>query len=80
MDRDLPEGVVDADPPGGWDGVGDAETAEQDAAARRPSELVEGDGLAPAPDGVRQPDDPVQGEEARQAADPDLTGDRGEEP
>ncbi|KQZ85055.1 hypothetical protein ASD56_01395 [Microbacterium sp. Root166] len=63
MDRELPDGVINADPPGGWDQTGDAEAAERSAAAAD-SELLT--------DAALQPDDPVEGEDARQGADPDL--------
>ncbi|GAA2010494.1 hypothetical protein [Microbacterium ulmi] len=42
-DRTLPEGVIDATPPGGWEGIDDTETRERDAAAS-----VEAPGPAPA--------------------------------
>jgi hypothetical protein len=73
MDRDLPEGVIDADPPGGWDEVGD------DEAAARSAESVDSQQLTS--DAPLHPDDPVEGEAARQGADPDLAtdADRGEE-
>jgi hypothetical protein len=73
MDRDLPDGVIDADPPGGWDEVGDDEAAERNAAA-----LDAGDRPADVP---LSPDDPIEGEAARQGADPDLAADpdRGDE-
>lgn len=73
MDRDLPDGVVDADPPGGWDDVGDDETAA------RNQEAVDADQLLT--DAALRPDDPIEGEIARQSADPDLAADtdRGEE-
>lgn len=74
MDRDLPEGVIDADPPGGWEPVHDGESSEQNADAAGSPDLVEQSG------DVLRPDDPVEGEIARQAADPDLSTDRGEEP
>ena len=74
MDRDLPEGVIDADPPGGWDDVNDAESAEQNADAAGSPDLVD------SPDDVLRPDDPVEGEIARQSADPDMSADQGEEP
>jgi len=32
-EKDLPEGVIDADPAGGWDETGDRETMERNAAA-----------------------------------------------
>jgi hypothetical protein len=74
MDRDLPEGVINADPPGGWDEVGD------DEAQARSAEAAESEGLLT--DAALQPDDPIEGESARQGADPDLATDdqRGEEP
>lgn len=73
MDRDLPDGVINADPPGGWDEVGD------DEAAARNAEALDTDQLTA--DAALQPDDPVEGEAARQGADPDLAADpdRGEE-
>lgn len=47
MDKEsaLPEGVIDANPAGGWDGVDDAETQEQSeaAAASEPEGPVESD-------------------------------------
>lgn len=73
MDSDRPDDMINADPPGGWDEVGDQEAQEQSAAAAD-SELLT--------DAALQPDDPVEGEAARRGADPDLAGDgdRGEEP
>ena len=75
MDRDLPEGVIDADPAGGWDENDDTEARERDAAA-----ATGADGLLT--DAALQPDDPVEGEAVRRGADPDLAADdeRGEEP
>jgi hypothetical protein len=75
MDRDLPDGVIDADPPCGWDEVGD------DEAAARSEEALDADHLLT--DAALRPDDPVEGEIARQSADPDLASDDdrgGEEP
>jgi hypothetical protein len=71
MDRDLPEGVIDANPPGGWEPVADGESAEQNEAAQGSPELS---------DDPPAPDDPIAGEAVRQGADPDLGVDRGEEP
>ena len=73
MDRELPDGMIDADPPGGWDEVGDTESDERSA------EAVGADGLLT--DAALQPDDPIEGEAARQGADPDLgvSTERGEE-
>lgn len=42
-DRDLPEGVINADPPGGWEGTADEEAAEQNERAEASPELVESD-------------------------------------
>jgi len=72
-DQDLPEGVVNADPAGGWDQVDDQESRERSAA------VTEADLLT---DAALQPDDPVEGEAARRGADPDMATDsgRGEEP
>lgn len=44
-DRDLPEGVIDADPPGGWESgdVADGETNEQSDAAATSPDLVTSD-------------------------------------
>lgn len=53
-DRDLPEGVIDANPPGGWESadVADAETEAQNADAIDSPELIESDepGQAADPD------------------------------
>ena len=72
-DHKLPEGVINADPPGGWDGVDDTESRERSAAATESGLLT---------DAALQPDDPVEGEAARQGADPDMLtdSDRGEQP
>ncbi|NYE20036.1 hypothetical protein [Microbacterium immunditiarum] len=40
-ERDLPDGVIDADPPGGWDETGDAEALERNAAAAGDIESAE---------------------------------------
>jgi hypothetical protein len=63
IDRELPEGVINANPAGGWeDGeTADAATAESDAAAS--TEI--------GPDGVNVA--PV--ERSIEGADPDLIGD-----
>ncbi|GAB3148549.1 hypothetical protein GCM10027058_09290 [Microbacterium neimengense] len=42
-DRDLPEGVINADPPGGWESTSDEEAAEQNERAEASPELVESD-------------------------------------
>lgn len=71
-DRNLPEGVIDADPPGGWESgdAADAETAAQDAAAAGSPRLSES-GIAPEGDAV-SPDAPVESDEPSQGTDPDL--------
>ncbi len=73
MDRDLPDGVINADPPGGWDEIGDTEAQERSAESADAEVLLT--------DAALQPDDPVEGEAARQGADPDLgvSDQRGEE-
>lgn len=72
MDRDLPEGVIDADPPGGWEPVVDGESTERNADAEGSPDLVTEEPPVP--------DDPIAGEAVRQGADPDLGVDPGEEP
>jgi hypothetical protein len=74
MERDLPDGVINAEPAGGWDEVHDVETQERSAEASDADSLLT--------DAALQPDDPVEGEAARRGADPDLASDadRGEEP
>ena len=67
---DLPEGVIDADPAGGWERVDDQESRERSADA-------DADLLT---DAALQPDDPVEGEAARRGTDPDMGTPRGEEP
>ncbi|WP_203580141.1 hypothetical protein [Microbacterium hibisci] len=73
-DPDLPEGVINAAPAGGWEAVDDQESRERSAATAEESELLT--------DAALQPDDPVEGEAARRGADPDMVSDseRGEEP
>lgn len=84
-DRKVPD-IIDADPSGGWDEVGDEEAQERNAAAREPAdapdELDVADAELLVTDAVLQPDDPIEGEAARRGADPDLgiEPDRGEEP
>lgn len=75
MDQESPR----YDPDGPDAGPGDDGEPVGDAAVRR-----RGDDAASADlltDAALQPDDPVEGEAARQGADPDLAADnRGEEP
>lgn len=63
-DRDLPEGVIDADPPGGWesDAVADGETAERNDHAKGSARLNDA-----------APSDPIEGDAASQGIDPDLS-------
>lgn len=53
-DRDLPEGVINADPPGGWEDadVADDESAERNAMSAGSADLIESDepGQAADPD------------------------------
>jgi hypothetical protein len=69
-ERDLPEGVINADPPGGWESgdASDGETAEQNQDAIGSEELADS-GLASAGDGS------VETDAVSQGADPDLSGD-----
>ncbi|TQJ30980.1 hypothetical protein [Microbacterium sp. SLBN-146] len=81
MERDLPEGVIDADPPGGWEQTHDGEASEQNADAAGSPELADDpDAEGLLSDTALAPDDPAAGEQARQGADPDMSTDRGEEP
>ena len=66
MERELPEGVIDAAPPGGFDPVGDGESTERNDAATGSEQLA----AEHSP-----PDDPAAGEAVRQGADPDLSTD-----
>lgn len=69
-ERDLPEGVINADPPGGWESgaAADDETAEQNRDAVGSEQLAES-GLASEGDGS------VETDAISQGADPDLSGD-----
>ena len=77
MDRDLPDGVTDADPAGGWEENDDSEARERSAEA---AEAADAETLLT--DAALRPDDPIEGEAVRRGADPDLATDaeRGEEP
>ena len=77
MDPDLPDGVIDADPAGGWEESDDSEARERSAAAAGTA-----DAETLLTDAALRPDDPVEGEAVRRGADPDLATDaeRGEEP
>ena len=74
MDRDLPDGVIDADPAGGWEENDDLEARERSAEAADAEMLLT--------DAALRPDDPIEGDAVRRGADPDLATDaeRGEEP
>lgn len=63
-DRDLPEGVIDADPAGGWESgaVADGETAEQNEHAKGSPRLNDA-----------EPSDPIEWDAASQGIDPDLS-------
>lgn len=69
-ERDMPEGVIDANPPGGWEdgAVSDGQTAESNDEATGSDEVVE------TPDGL----DVGPVERSVQGADPDLSGDLGQ--
>ena len=67
----LPEGVIDADPPGGWEsgGAADAETAQQSADAEGSPRLSDD----PAPvERASVDSEEVQSDRPGQVADPDL--------
>lgn len=61
-DQELPEGVINADPPGGWSGVDDGEARERNADA------AESPNLSDAPVDVGD----VESLEASRGTDPDL--------
>jgi hypothetical protein len=78
-DRDLPEGIINADPPGGWEsgGAADGETAEQSRDAEGSPELTDAGSSAHEEDGAggTAADVPVESDEPTQVADPDLSTD-----
>ncbi|MGX1703062.1 hypothetical protein [Microbacterium sp. NPDC055357] len=83
MDRDLPEGVDDADAPAGREPITDGAASDQNAAVEGSPDLVDDTSATEAgllTDAAAPPDDPVAGERVRRNADPDLSADRGEEP
>ncbi|MDQ1130603.1 hypothetical protein [Microbacterium sp. SORGH_AS_0888] len=55
-ERDLPDGVVNAEPPGSWDDVHDGETDERNRHAEGSSGLVDADEVTS--DGPSQGTDP----------------------
>ena len=63
-ERDLPEGVIDADPPGGWESgaVAAGETAERTDRATGSPRL-----------NAAAPSDPIEGDAASQGIDPDMS-------
>lgn len=70
-ERDLPEGVIDADPAGGWESgaTADGETAERSRDAVGSPDLSDD----PAPADVASVDsETVQSDQPSQGADPDL--------
>lgn len=75
---DLPEGVINADPPGGFESgdVADSETAERSAGAMGSPSLTDS-GLPPnTPDGTdATADGTVEGPGPSQGADPDMATD-----
>lgn len=69
--RDLPEGVINADPPGGFESAEtvDGETREQNQDAAGSPALAE----SGFPDsGGAAPSDPIEAPDASQGADPDF--------
>lgn len=76
--NDLPEGVINADPPGGFESgeIADGETAERSAGAVDSPSLTDS-GLPPnTPDGTDATGDgTVEGASATQGADADLATD-----
>jgi hypothetical protein len=79
-ERDLPEGVIDADPPGGWESAAaaDGETAEQNRDAAGSGELADS-GLPAAGEPGDAPGDPIESDEPGQGTDPDLSVDGDQE-
>lgn len=67
-ERDLPEGVIDADPAGGWDENDDIETRERNRSADDSWER----GEAWEPGEARQGVDPVESDAGTRGVDPDL--------
>lgn len=61
-DQSLPDGVIDADPPGGWEGIDDVESGERNADA------VGSPDLSGAPEDVGD----VEAPEPSRGTDPDL--------
>lgn len=81
-ERVLPEGVIDADPAGGWDGVGDAETTERSRAAASDEWADAGAAVPTGGDaddvgGGSAPSDPIESDEPGQGTDPDLGAEEG---
>ena len=82
-ESDLPEGVINADPPGGYESgeVADDETLERSARAVASPQLAES---RLAPNGVGgdavEADVPIESTQASQVADPDLASDESEQP
>ncbi len=88
-DRDLPEGVIQADPAGGWESgeTADGETEESSAAVtdgwtvdlptyqeyNDARDAAASDAAAPAEGGTDV--GPVEGDQATQGADPDMAPD-----
>src|SRR3546814_16250680 len=72
-DRDLPEGVINADPAGGWESgeTDDGETSEQNREAQGSPDLTDS-GLPP-----NEPaDDRVERDAPTQVDDPDIPTDQ----
>lgn len=86
-DRDLPEGVIDADPAGGWESAdqADGETREQSDLKHDPT-VTDGwtSGIPQSPEAAGRGGGtdvgPVEGDQATQGADPDLAADADNDP
>lgn len=91
MNRDIPEGMIDGNPAGGWESgdVADQETSEQNEAAVGETSLAaseaaddadrgggdHGGDALLAPDGVQVSDQAVESAEVQQGLDPDMVTD-----
>lgn len=75
-ERDLPEGVMNANPPGAWEGgdSADAETAQQSRDASGSDELTDS-GFPSTASGGDAPAAPPESPDANRGVDPDLSTD-----
>lgn len=70
--QNLPEGVINAAPPGGFESVVDGETREQNNEAVGSPKLSES---GYAPEVGSEPSDPIEAPDASQGVDADLATD-----